>query len=76
MKWTPKTVAITAGVVVLGAWYLKNRAGQAVTDAANAVNPTNHDNVFNRGAQGLWASVTDGEGTIGTDIYDWIHGDE
>lgn len=74
MNWTPKTVAITGAVVVLGAWYLKRQAGQALADAGQAVNPTNHDNVFNRGFNGLYQSVTGSGGTLGTDLADWING--
>lgn len=76
MKWTPKNVAIAAGVVVLAGWYLKNKAGQAVEKVGNAVNPVNHDNVFNRGWNAIYGAVTDGKGTLGTDIADWINGDE
>lgn len=73
--WTPKTTLIVAGVAVLGVWYLKTRGVEAVKKVGQAVNPTNHDNVFNKGAQGLWNSVTDGEGSIGTDVYDFVHDD-
>ncbi|MCC4269866.1 hypothetical protein LL254_04035 [Marinobacter nauticus] len=75
-RWTPKTVLIVGGVVVLGAWYLKGKAGEAMASAGQAINPTNNDNIIYRGANGLWASVTDGKGTIGTDIYDWLHGED
>lgn len=76
MNWTPRNVAITAGLGLLAVWYIKRQAGAAVEQAAQAVNPVNHDNVFNRGANAVWGAVTDGQGTIGTDIYDWLHGDE
>ena len=66
-RWTPKTTLIVAGVAVVGLWYLKGRAGEAL----HAVNPMNQDNVINQGAQSVWDVFTDGEGTIGTDIYDW-----
>jgi len=66
-QWTPKTTLIVAGVAVVGLWYLKGKAGQAV----QAVNPLNHDNVINQGAQSVWDAFTDGQGTIGTDIADW-----
>lgn len=71
--WTPKTVLIVGGVAVLGAWWLKGRAVQAVKDAGQAVNPVNPENIFNRGAQSLWDQFTDGQGSIGTDIYDWLN---
>ena len=75
-QWTPSTVLIVGGVAVLGAWYLKNKAVETVKDAGQAVNPLNPDNIFNRGAQSIWDQFTDGKGTIGTDIYDWLHGDD
>lgn len=75
-QWTPSTVLIVGGVAVIGAWYLKNKAVETVKDAGQAVNPVNPDNIFNRGAQSIWDQFTDGKGTIGTDIYDWIHGSD
>jgi hypothetical protein len=74
--WSPKTVLIVGGVAVAGAWYLKSRATQAVKDVGQAVNPVNRDNIFNRGAQAVWDQFTDGEGSIGTDIYDWLNADK
>lgn len=66
-RWTPKTAMIAAGVAVVGVWFVSRKA----TDAAQAVNPLNHDNVFNRGAQSVWDVFTDGRGSIGTDVADW-----
>jgi hypothetical protein len=71
MKWTPKTVAVAAGVLLLGGWYVKRQAGEAVAEVAQAVNPVNRENVFNRGFNALYGAVTDGKGTAGTDLYDW-----
>lgn len=76
MKWTPKTVAITAGVVVIGAWYLKSQAGAALASAGEAVNPVNRDNVFNRGAESLYTAITGSEDSPGADLADWVHGSE
>ena len=70
-QWSPKTVLIVGGIAVLGAWYLKGKAGEMVKDVGQAVNPVNHDNVFNRGAESLYQAVTGSEGTPGTDLADW-----
>lgn len=71
--WTPKNLLIVGGVVVVGAWWLKAKATKAVEDVGQAVNPVNPENVFNRGAQSIWDQFTDGKGTIGTDIYEWLN---
>ncbi len=77
MKWTPKTVAIAAGVVVLGAWYLKKKAGDTVQEAANAVNPTNPDNIFYGGVNEVGSAVTGDEHfSLGSWIYDITHDEE
>jgi hypothetical protein len=71
MKFTPKTVAIAAGVVLLGSWYVKRQAGDAVAAVGQAVNPVNPENIVNRGFHGVYDVFTDGKGTLGTDLYDW-----
>lgn len=71
MKWTPKTVAITAGVVVIGAWYIKRKAGKAITEAGQAVNPVNRENIFNRAFNGVYGAVTGSEQPAGTDLGQW-----
>jgi len=74
MKWTPKTVAIAAAVVVVGGWYLKKKAGETIQEVGQAVNPTNPDNVINQGFNSVYQSVTGSEGTLGTDLADFFHG--
>jgi len=74
MKWTPKNLAIAAAAVVVTSWYLKKKAGEAVADVGQAVNPVNPENVFNRGFNALYGAVTDGKGTAGTDIADGVQG--
>lgn len=66
-QWTPKTTLIVAGVAVVGLWYLKGRAGEAV----QAVNPMNHGNVFNQAFEGWWDGGADGQGTPGADFFEW-----
>ncbi|MDX1800396.1 MAG: hypothetical protein R3303_05650 [Marinobacter sp.] len=70
--WSPKNVAIAAAVVVIGGWYLKRQATEVIKDTAQAVNPVNHDNVFNSGFNALYGAVTDGKGTLGTDTADAV----
>lgn len=74
MKWTPKTIAIAAGALVLGVWYLKKQAGDTVKDAANAVNPTNPDNVFYEGVNSVGSAVSgDEHWSLGSWIYELTH---
>lgn len=63
MTETQKNLAI-AGAVVLALWYAKRRAG-AVLDA---VNPTNPDNLANRGFNALYRGITGSEGDLGSDM--------
>lgn len=74
-KWTPTTTLIVAGVAVLGLWYFKEKTVQTVKDAGQAVNPMNHDNIFNRAFNDIYAGGSDGEGTLGTDLYEFFHGE-
>jgi hypothetical protein len=65
-----------AAAVVLAVLLVKKGAsvvGDAVGDAANAINPLNNDNIINRGFHSVYDAVTDGQGTLGTDIYDALH---
>lgn len=65
-------LAGVAGAYFLGKWIVKDAAGE-VGKAAQAINPVNHDNVFNKGANSLYQAITGSSGTIGTDIADWLH---
>jgi hypothetical protein len=73
MKWTPKNLAIAAAAVVIAGWYVKRQAGAVVAEVGQAVNPVNQDNIFNRGFNAVYGSVTDGKGSLGTDLYDWLN---
>ncbi|MBC3930364.1 hypothetical protein [Undibacterium curvum] len=72
-----------AGIAVIGvAYYAYQRvtgiAGDVIDtagEALNAINPLNDDNVINTGAIDLYQKVTGSKGTIGTDLYDWLHPD-
>lgn len=73
-RWTPKTTLIVAGVAVVGLWYVKRKATETIKDVGQAVNPVNHDNVFNRGFNSVYQAVTGSTGTLGTDLADWLNG--
>ncbi|MDL0433960.1 hypothetical protein QPM17_22730 [Marinobacter sp. TBZ242] len=62
-----------AGVLAL--WYLKSKATETVKDVGNAVNPTNPDNVFYEGVNGVGEAVTGDEHfSLGGWIYERFHG--
>lgn len=66
-------------LLVAVAWYIKKKlgaAGEKVVQAANAVNPLNHDNVFAKASNFATVKLTgDQHATLGTKIYDWFHPD-
>ena len=64
---------IFAGVAVLGVWYFKTKAVEVVSDVGSAVNPTNQENIFNRAFSAIYDGGTDGQGTLGTDLYDFFN---
>lgn len=72
MKWTPKNLAIAAAVLVVGAWYVKKKAGEVVETVDKNLNPTRDTNLANRAAEWLWDGGSDGKGTPGTDLADWM----
>ena len=63
---------IGIGVVgLLALWYLKNRAG----DVAQAVNPTNPENVFYEGTNAVGEALTGDEHfTLGGWLYEKFNG--
>lgn len=58
------------GAVAVGLYWL---AKQEVKSVAAAINPADQNNVINTGFNSIYASLTDGKGTLGTDIYDFFH---
>jgi len=61
-------LAIGAGVVV---W----KGKKALSDAGQAVNPVNPDNIFARGVNRIVQAVTgDPDQTLGGQIFDWVNG--
>lgn len=72
-----KTETLIVLGVALAVVYMAKKAAdkttQLVKDGAQAVNPFNQDNVFNKAATDLWQYTTGSKGTIGSDIYDYMH---
>jgi hypothetical protein len=64
---------IFAGVAVLGVWYFKKKVVETVSSAGDAVNPTNHENIFNRAFNAIYSGGADSQGTLGTDLYDFFN---
>jgi Flp pilus assembly protein TadG len=69
---------VLLGVIALaGAGYVLYRVSKAAAEvagaAAQAVNPFNNDNIINQGATSIYQGATGSTGTIGTDLYDWMH---
>lgn len=61
-----------AGVLAL--WYLKSKAEGAAKAVGEAVDITSDTNLASRGAEAWWGGGSDGQGSIGTDFYDWWNG--
>lgn len=74
--------AIAIGAALLALVYLSRKAGAAVGEAAaavgTAVNPAGRDNLFYRGVNAVGDVLDDGgrndSFSLGSSIYDWIHG--
>jgi hypothetical protein len=79
---------IIAGIAlaVMGmAWYAKTKVEQAGSAVAEGVvnawdaattkylNPVSEQNIVNQAAEGLWHVFTGSTGTIGGDVYDYVH---
>lgn len=65
-------LAGVAGAYVLGKFLVKDAAGEIGQAVDTNFNPTRDTNLANRAAQGVWDVFTDGQGTIGTDVYDGV----
>lgn len=72
-----KTETLVVLGVALAAIYLTQRAGKAIIDtAAEAlpyINPADDRNVVNQAATSLWQWASGSTGTIGGDLYDYVH---
>ncbi len=66
-------VVLAIGAVAL--WYAKDKAGEL----ANAVSPTNNNNIFSRGVDAVVDVLDDGvdndSNSLGTLIYEKTHGE-
>jgi len=68
-KWG--VLAIIAFVVL---WYLSRKVGQAAEETIDKVfNVTNDENIWNESAQWAYGGGSDGQGTIGTDLFELAH---
>lgn len=73
MKLTNSQLLMLIGAGVLGVWYLKKSAG----DALNAVNPTNNDNIFYSGVNSVGGALSDDDNfSLGSWVYDVFNKDE
>lgn len=72
-----KTETLIVLGVALAAIYLAKKAGDAAVDAGKKVipyiNPADEKNLVNQAATNLWQWATGSDGTIGGDIYDYMH---
>lgn len=72
-----KTAAVLVGGVLLAYVVLRRDAVEVVKGAATAINPASPENVFYKATSGVVNAISgDGnkDATLGTRIYDWIHG--
>lgn len=61
-----------AGAYVLGKYMIKDTA-EGVTKAIDTnLNPTRQSNIANRAFSAVYSGGLDGQGTLGTDIYDGV----
>lgn len=80
-----KAVGLGVGLLALGyvGWKAYTKGPQAIADAANAINPTNHDNIFASGVNAVGGAIVsdpegagknaDGSWTLGGWVYDVMH---
>ena len=69
-------VLVGVGVAVVAVWYMKQGASalvDGVSSAANAINPLKNNNIINQGATSAYQYVTGSKGSIGGDVYDFLH---
>jgi len=77
MKWTPKNLAIAAGVVLVAGWYVKRQAGEALDKVGQAVNPTSDQNLAYKGVNSVGEALTgDDAFSLGSWLYDLTHPNE
>jgi hypothetical protein len=65
-------VGLAAGAALVAILY-RRQIAQAATDAAQAINPVNPDNIFAQGANAAVSAVAGKQTTIGGELYDLTH---
>ena len=72
-----KGAAVVAVVGVAVLWFVSRKAGEAVKVAAEAVNPTNRDNIFYSGVNAIGDALDDSDNnesfSLGSWVYDITH---
>jgi hypothetical protein len=75
-KYLIAGAAVAAVVALVLIQRVAKGAAQVAQDVGHAVDPTNQDNIFNRGVTAVGKSVTGKDNwSLGTQIYDWLHPD-
>lgn len=65
------TIAVVGGVAL---YLIGRQAAKAASAVGEAINPINHDNIFNRGFNAVFQAVTgDNVNTFGTWLYDKLN---
>ena len=68
-----KLLLTGAAIAALALWYLKKKTVETAKEAAQAINPTNPQNIINQGFTSVYQSIM-GEGrSLGSDLYDWLN---
>lgn len=68
-----KAILALGGVILVIGWVLRNQVGQAAAAVGQGIDPVNPNNWINTGFLRLYSTLTDGQGTLGTDIYDILN---
>lgn len=61
------------GYLVLGGLALSAWVIYEIVNHPDWFNPASQNNLANRGFNSLYQDVTGSKGTLGTDIYNWLH---
>ena len=71
-----KTEMLFVAGIALAVLYIYTDAKRAAAVVGNAVNPVNHNNVINKGVNGIGSAVTgQDDWSLGTQLHKWL-GDE
>lgn len=71
MQLSNQTILLIAAGV--GGILLVSSAKARAAAVIQEINPVNPDNLVNRSFLKIYGSFTDGQGTLGTDIYELLH---